>query len=273
VNAQRELEKKTRQLEEARRAAHQCDRMAAADLAAADDLADEEAAGRVSADDVAKRLDALADSERRHRRNAAHHARVCSLLEQDVAELERRLEREPYDETIAKIPRVNDELQSAARQFVKLAGGFIKQAQRVSDLRDKQDALCAEARQHRPGWLDDDLEIADEPAWPDVTALIAFLQAGPREPAKRSAAAVTRQVTEREQSDRARLSEIVGERSRQLGGTRENDEQVLRQRFPSLLPRRDEVLDAIAAERERQRAAYEERQARAAHQPFVLGEV
>jgi hypothetical protein len=246
-----------------------------AELAEADleqrQLAADELAGKVSSDDVAERLDEIAERQRRHKLSAAHARQVADGLRRESAALERRLEEAPYEDTAAKLPAVGAEAVKASEDFARLVGSTLKAGRTLAKKRAALDEALTEAKRLCPAWREFDSGTPDEAGWPDgVDELVKLLQAGPRQPVARAAAKSRKEANERRESDKRRVREIVAERGVQLGGSRENDAQVLRQKYSPLLPRAEEVLDLIEAERERQRAAYEERQARKARLPHVV---
>lgn len=88
------------------------------------------------------------------------------------------------------------------------------------------------------------------------------------------AEAVAKQAAAMQKGQAEAIRAAIADRSSQLGGKRETDTEQLRVRWGQIPEeRREEVLDQIAEERERLRADYEERQAKAAHLPHVLEEV
>jgi fused signal recognition particle receptor len=269
---ERELRDKRTRLEEEERNVETEKRLAAT---AGDERLDQTAAelygGRISPDEAAAADAEVEKTRAGHRANADRHRRVIRLLTDEITELERTIAEAPFDEALAKLPELEKQHQAAASAFAKSLRVAATAGARLTRTRAGLDELLDQAKASRPEWRQLEIELADEEGWPkEAKELIKLLQSGPRQPAKQQSAALAKEAADREQSDRQRLREIVAERGAQLGGSRENDALVLRQKYSPLLPRADEVLDLIEAERQRQRAAYAERQARAGHYPNLL---
>jgi hypothetical protein len=255
----REIQALRAAIDDDEHAAHQFDEMADRSDAQLDELARLEAAGELTPEQVSRQVDEIAADVRAARLNADQKRRVAERRRAELADLERALERIPFDDAVDKLRRATASRTDKATEFAKTLRAITKTAAQLADRRTAEAELRAEVERLRPPWLEAELEIPDEEKFPDgVDTLIALLQAGPYAPSRDAAA---RAAAAREHAAAAletRIRSAVEALSRHLFADRDRDERELR-RFDIPDDRREAVLDTIA-ERRADRVAKWERE-------------
>jgi hypothetical protein len=226
-----------------------------------DELAALEAAGRLTADDATSRLAKLEATANGHRRNAEQRRRVAAARAEELERLERELAEVPFN---AKATEHAAAAQKRARVDAKFAdqlAGITKTRGQLTAARKAERTLRREAERLKPEWVDFDVDVPDEKAWPDsgVDELVELLQAGPITPARRATKELAEQTAYRERHDRNSVRDAVTS-ALNAGGP-----AVTFERLPEHL--RDEAWATFRAERDARlaemspeaRAAFERR--------------
>lgn len=250
--AARDVEAAEAKIAEAREAA-------AAELAGAEQLDSEI---RAAVDDQT-RFHTLVEQADRARREAQRLEFVAARLEDDLARVRREAADAIYAEERRAAEREYEEAAKASAAAERSLRATIAAMETLAQARARADERAQAAAQLRPDSVDDAPEYVDEPGWgpqEQLDRVAEVITAGPRQPAKSTAAAAAKRATVREQGVREAIASAVADRGRMLHGTREHDQETLRFRF-SAIPeeRHEEVLDLIEAERAKLRAAYEGR--------------
>jgi hypothetical protein len=254
----REIQALGAEIDADERAARQFDEMADRTDAKLDELARLEAAGELTPDQVSRQVDEIAADVRAARLNADQKRRVAELRRVELTELERVLERLPYDAAVEQLRRATASRTDKAAEFAKTLRAITKTAALLGERRKAEAELRAEAERLRPAWLEADLELPDEEEFPaeGIDTLIALLQAGPFAPNRDAASRARKAAAERAGALETRIRDAVEMVSRSLFADREHDERELR-RFDIPDDRRATVLEAIAARRAQRVAKWE----------------
>jgi hypothetical protein len=231
------------------RAARQFDGMAARTGAQLDELAAREVDGTLTGEQVSRQVDEIGADARAAQLNADQKRRVAAQRRAELAELERELERVPFDEVVEQLRKATASRTNAATEFAKTLRAITRTAVQLDERRNAEAELLAEAERLRPAWLETELVLPDEEAHPaGVDVLIMLLKAGPFAPARDAAARGRTAETQRAAAVEKRTRDAVEAVSRSLFADRDHDERELR-RFDIPADRREEVLDSIADRR------------------------
>lgn len=207
-----DLDKLSERIEAEREAVRQLGVVAQRAEAELDELAALEAAGQVTPEQAAKRLEAIRARQSGAVASAEQRERVVAALEAQLAEARAQLARQRFEEAVAKRDAAAKQAVSASDSFARSLRATMGHATLLARLRASVDEAEAAARELQPEGCE--LEPrADEAEWPARAELLAFadflVSSTPIRPHADGEQARQRAAEEAERQERERVPRVA----------------------------------------------------------------
>lgn len=175
-----------------------------------EELAADEASGKLSAAQVDERLEAIEREASAHLRNAEARQRAAAVrrreLEERRAELDAVEAAAAFEEHFAELKHCAGKRKAAERALVDAIAGLAQAIELTEASVAAEEAARELLEDLRPEGETRTVDVEDGPDWPDVDELVAALEAGPRKPVADAEAAADRR---RREESRRRNEEIT----------------------------------------------------------------
>lgn len=144
-----------------------------------------------------------------HRLEAERLTLVLDDRRRALAELEVRLAVARHENHVGALEAALAQQHDASKEFAAILAAAGAASAALLAARDQVDSAMATARASCPPDMDFQAPRPDEPEWPEAERLVDVLEAGPRRPLAKSAAAVAKHDRERKAAEDSRMRQAV----------------------------------------------------------------